>query len=1071
MTSPLVGRDRELRAIDGLLAAAVNRTSRIAAVVGEPGIGKSRLALEVAERGRELGLRACWGRAWEAGGAPPYWPMRLLFDSLPGSERFDRDGALGKLWGRNAAASPTTSDPTHARFELFDAAGAALEVVAEHSPLLCIVDDLHSADLPSLELLHFLVQRTRAFPVAWLLTWRDAEAQAPVISPLISKLAREATVLPLQRLSQECSDLLVKQTVATMSDATRAAIFVSSGGNPLFIVETVRCLVLQGASATDNAELPVAQGITEVVRTRLEQLAPSCRDALSCAAAVGRDVSSELWSLAAEVPVGGIRDLAAACVASGLMTKARVNQRYSFSHELVREAVISASDPGRIRTAWLQIAEGLDQRVQAGDVSVVNDRADYALRAADELDASTVLSWVVEASTRALAQCGYEQATALLRRARDVLGPVCDKSTSYLLTLARAHMLLGDTQRAGEVLRVALTVAERDPVEYAEAVLASGARYVLGDLHLELVSRIDDALARLGGSHPLLRARLLGRKAAALTPARDPAETLAMAREAVELADGAESPLDRIEVAVSVGSAMADFAHPRERIPNNRSLAELGLLVGDRALALRGLSRLVTDHVESGDLPRADQVLAQRNELARALRLPRFSWMEPLFTSMRAMIDGRFDDCARALVAAEKLCEGFHDGARCLIVHRTWLWFLKDDVAAMEEHEARVLEVLRTMPEALSMVVRAVVAYRRGDLDAARDEIEALGLDLPHCAVNTLATFAEVVAHLGSEELVHAFIDRLTPHRRTNAIWGLFGLTCGPPVSAALGLLTSRLGRIEDARELFEEALAQATRSGARAHRPWIRYWHAKSELEAGAEGKGASQAALPLLEAARDDALSLGMAGLARRIESLKAPTPSRPDVDRATSEPEPPMCSIARDGDGWRVSQPGKDAFVVRNLRGMQMLARLVAAPDQEIHVLDLVAEGGQRTPDNGDAGDLLDDEAIASYRKHLKALDARIEDADERGLVDAADRARSERDAVRAELARAVGLGGRKRRASAASERARVSAQRRIRAAIQRIASFDPQLGAQLSATVRTGTYCEYRPRSRRKAKQPG
>jgi hypothetical protein len=96
------------------------RPARSVALVGEPGIGKTRLTVEAAARATELGFVACWGRAWEAGGAPPYWPWRQLLDALPG---IDRDGALAQLWGRGNLAA---ADRDQARFALFEAVAAAV---------------------------------------------------------------------------------------------------------------------------------------------------------------------------------------------------------------------------------------------------------------------------------------------------------------------------------------------------------------------------------------------------------------------------------------------------------------------------------------------------------------------------------------------------------------------------------------------------------------------------------------------------------------------------------------------------------------------------------------------------------------------------------------------------------------------------------------------------------------------------------------------------------------------------------------------------------------------------------
>jgi tetratricopeptide (TPR) repeat protein len=165
-------------------------------------------------------------------------------------------------------------------------------------------------------------------------------------------------------------------------------------------------------------------------------------------------------------------------------------------------------------------------------------------------------------------------------------------------------------------------------------------------------------------------------------------------------------------------------------------------------------------------------------------------------------------------------------------------------------------------------------------------------------------------------------------------------------------------------------------------------------------------------------------------------------------------------REGDYWSVVFEGRTVRV-RDLKGMRYLAQLLAHPGREFHVLDLVAaETGQRMA-LGDAGEILDERAKTAYRRRLAEIEDDIEQA--RALGDARREAQAdaERDFLVRELARAVGLGGRDRRAASASERARSGVTRAVRHGIARIGEHHPQLGEHLNRTVRTGTYCAYIP----------
>jgi hypothetical protein len=165
-------------------------------------------------------------------------------------------------------------------------------------------------------------------------------------------------------------------------------------------------------------------------------------------------------------------------------------------------------------------------------------------------------------------------------------------------------------------------------------------------------------------------------------------------------------------------------------------------------------------------------------------------------------------------------------------------------------------------------------------------------------------------------------------------------------------------------------------------------------------------------------------------------------------------------REGDYWSVAFDGRTVRV-RDLKGMRYLAQLLAHPGREFHVLDLVAaETGQHIP-LGDAGEMLDQRAKTAYRRRLVEIEEDIEQARALGDARREVQADAERDFLVRELARAVGLGGRDRRAASASERARSGVTRALRQAIARIGKHHPQLGEHLNHAVRTGTYCAYAP----------
>lgn len=168
--------------------------------------------------------------------------------------------------------------------------------------------------------------------------------------------------------------------------------------------------------------------------------------------------------------------------------------------------------------------------------------------------------------------------------------------------------------------------------------------------------------------------------------------------------------------------------------------------------------------------------------------------------------------------------------------------------------------------------------------------------------------------------------------------------------------------------------------------------------------------------------------------------------------------------EGEFWTIAFEGS-AFRLRDSRGLHYVADLLREPGRERHVLDLVAAraGGAaaQRPFGGDAGPILDAMAKTQYRARLDELAADVQEAERNNDPERAARARDERELMLQQLASAVGLGGRDRRASSEVERARVSVTRAIRAALQRIAEHSPALSLHFAATMRTGQFCAYAP----------
>ncbi|MEA2286628.1 MAG: hypothetical protein QOJ21_2671, partial [Solirubrobacteraceae bacterium] len=184
---PLLGRARELGELMAALDDARADRGGVVLLAGEPGIGKTRLARALGEHAREAGAHVAWARGWDGGGAPAFWPWVQVLRALS-ADRAD-DQLLADLGAgarrvaqifpelRERLGLPETAEPAEseqARFALFDAVAVFLRNVAADAPVVLLLDDIHTADLPSLLLLAFLARAIGDCPVLVVTTHHEA---------------------------------------------------------------------------------------------------------------------------------------------------------------------------------------------------------------------------------------------------------------------------------------------------------------------------------------------------------------------------------------------------------------------------------------------------------------------------------------------------------------------------------------------------------------------------------------------------------------------------------------------------------------------------------------------------------------------------------------------------------------------------------------------------------------------------------------------------------------------------------------------------------------------------------
>ena len=429
-TPGLVGRDVELRQL--MLALDEARTAtRVVLVEGEPGIGKSRLVEEAATAAAARGAAVLWGRAFEGGVAPAFWPWLPPLRSLVG--RLDRDTELAPQLA-SLAATTSSADAAGAdaalvtdrtRFELFDAVTGLIAESSGDQQLMLVLDDLQWADPASLQLLTFVAGQLVDPPVLLVCTVRLLEVgRNDGVVEALAALSRApgARRIFLRGLSDTATAELVEVASGRpVDDHVAAEIQERAEGNPFFATELARLVVAErGGAGAVGAVSPggdVPSGVRDVVRRRIALLPGATVAMLQVAAVIGRDVEFDLLTAASGDSIDTVLDAIEPAVVHRLL--APVPERpgtFRFSHALVREVV--AADVSALRRAriHLSVADALESTV--GDLDDAAEILAEHLWAAAAIGVGQRAADALErAATVAVRRYAFEAAEGMLERA------------------------------------------------------------------------------------------------------------------------------------------------------------------------------------------------------------------------------------------------------------------------------------------------------------------------------------------------------------------------------------------------------------------------------------------------------------------------------------------------------------------------------------------------------------------------------------------------------------------------------------------------------------------------------
>ena len=906
-----VGRREELDRLRQLWDDGRGSGCSLVFLGGEPGIGKTRLAVELARALHGEGVTVLFGRCDEEMLVPyqPFvealrdyiacCPARTLRNQLHGL-----GGELARLvpqLGQRLPGlpPPVRGDPETERYRLFEAVSDLVISMSRAQPVLLVLDDLQWADKPTLLLLRHLRRSASQGTLLLLGTYRDVElTRSNPLAEALADLRREQLVerLALGGLSEpEVESLLHRLAGDAVPAGLAAALHRETEGNPLFVSEVLRHLAETGALSRqpDGASLTIdrigiPEGVREVVGRRLQRLSADANQVLALAAVVGREFGLEVLELVSDLPSDQVLVAVEEATAARLIGEVPgAGTKYAFSHVLVRETLYGELATARRVRLHRRVGEALE-RLDPDSSGHLAELARHFYEAAQAGEVEKAVDYSRRAGDAAMGLLAYEEAAEHYDRAIQALDldrhPDDFRRIELLMVLGNACWRGGERPRARQAFLEAVGIARRlgSPELMAPAVLAVGELSgAIGELEMSgttdeaIVELLEESIAALPGEDSPLRARLMGRLATALywTERRENRE--ALSRSAVEMAQRSGDSRALLATMISRRYALLGPDDDLEaRLAGATEILRLALDGGDAEQALEARQFRILDLLELGDIASADAEIELYRMASAELRHPFYLWYSDAIPALRALLDGRFaeaeEQATKALTWSDRA-----PGMAALLIYGAqmlWAWSEQGRFDVLESILSGIIEMAGAIP-----AVRAALAWVYADLgrlDEARERFDELAgngfVDFPRDVtwLAGAALLSQTCVNVGDRDGAAVLYTMLQPFAgRLAMVWTAFSFG---PVDQYLGILALLLGDHQQAIERLEAAERLSRQIGSPPFVAHAQVERARAHLERGDDGD--AERAAELLAAARPIADKLGMAPLVRRADALLA-------------------------------------------------------------------------------------------------------------------------------------------------------------------------------------------------------
>ncbi|MGO9310129.1 MAG: ATP-binding protein [Spirochaetia bacterium] len=830
-----VGRREERRLLEAALAEASAGSGRVVLLAGEPGIGKTRVAQELAADAERRGVRVLWGLSREGDAAPPYWPwveaLRGLSTASGSVVSFLTDPEH-----KPAGLSTFADSPRSVRFAQFDAVASFLSATSDERPIVVVLDDLHCADEPSLQLLAFVARRLERSRLMIVGTYRDTELRRghPLRSVLVD-LGREQAFrrLTLRGLSEgEVAQFMKRLAAGSVDDRLVQAVHRQTEGNPLFMKELVQLLDHEGALGDPRSlarrALEVPEGVRETIGMRLSRLSEPTNRVLGLASVIGVAFNQEELSRLAEGSRGlDVPSALEEALKEGILVDVQETGTYRFHHALVREVLYDEFPSIRRSHLHLKLARALEQ-AHADDVTpFVSRLAEHYLAATQAGAAGKAVEYARLAGGSAMDMLAFEDAARHFKNALETLPlterPEPRQRLELLQSLAEAQMSAHDPGGGSKTLQHLFETAAREGMNdlcAQAALLAENTEFWSGLPIPYVIPMLEQTLKGMGEEPTPLRARLLASLARALLYDRQLKEADRFSRKAVEDAREAGDPGT---LGFALSSRLIVIWGPTtsdERLACATEMLEIANLVGDSEQACVSHGYLVTIHLERGEKERYSRHLQACARLDVNSKLPFLGWADRIFLTGLPLLEGRYDQ------ALERAQKAFELGRRTSIDAVDGTYSLQMFTITRDRGQVATLRPVleKFLKESNAPIWKPGLALLYAELgiaEEARAVFERVASNgftaIPRDAgwPGAMAYLAEVCSFLHDEGRAAQIHEMLLPWAHCAIILGGIAVCLGSG-SRFLGLMSSLQRRWAEAEGHFGEALAFNEKLGAR---------------------------------------------------------------------------------------------------------------------------------------------------------------------------------------------------------------------------------------------------------------